>query len=174
MGDTASALKTVFIPALIALLLFLFLNYAIVPAWRLYRSRYGHYVPVEQLSSQTVSLGYRMHVAIGNFFSRASTATSNWRGRGQSGSSGNSTSGRGLGSRIRAMLGRRPSREYSEMDDDLLSDDGEELGTIRAPGADQPLGQPPAYDARRLSRELEQGFMDDSESESDDDQRQRR
>ena len=148
-----------------------------MPAWRFYRGRYGHYVPVEQLSSQTVSLGYRMHVAIGNFFSRASTATSNWRERGQPGSSGNNnTSGRGLGSRIWSILGRRPSRDYSEMDDNLLSDDGEELGTIRVPGADQPLGQPPAYDAQRLSRELEQGFMDDSESESDDDdgQRQRR
>ncbi|KIH95054.1 hypothetical protein SPBR_03533 [Sporothrix brasiliensis 5110] len=198
MGATLSVVKTLFLPAIIALLVFVLFSFVIVPIWQHYRNRYSHYLPIDTLSSQTLSLRDRMQASVSHFFSRATTTTS-WRDR--VGTNGGDT---GIGGRLRGLFSRRNSpsraggshsRDNSLRSDELLSDSeelslhlhnpargielgevGEELGTMRAnSGAGRrqhelPRGGAAVYDAPRLSRELEQGFMDDS----DDDEPPRR
>jgi hypothetical protein len=71
-------LQTLFVPAVISLLIFLFLTFVIVPVWRRYRNRYSQYLPVESISNHTS--GLRHHIV--NRFSRL-TLPSTWsRNRG--------------------------------------------------------------------------------------------
>ncbi|KAL1896549.1 hypothetical protein Sste5346_004583 [Sporothrix stenoceras] len=191
MGATLSVVKTLFLPAIIALLVFVLFTFVIVPIWQHYRNRYSHYLPIDTLSSQTLSLRDRMQASVSHFFSRATTTTS-WRDR--VAMNGGDT---GIGGRLRTLFNRSRSggghaRDNSgELggDDELLSDEeelslnlhdpargislgevGEELGTMRSNSAngrrnELPRGGAVVYDAPRLSRELEQGFMDDSEDD---------
>ncbi|CAK7216305.1 hypothetical protein SBRCBS47491_002779 [Sporothrix bragantina] len=189
MGATLSVIKTLFLPALAALVVFIVFTFVIVPVWQHYRNRYSHYLPIDTLSNQTLSLRDRMQSSLSHFFSRAATTTT-WRDR--VAANGGDT---GIGGRIRGLfrrggsggagLGRNSSGgELGINDNDLLSDDedldlnlhdparglslgevGEELGTMR-PGQRNELPRGGAgYDQRRLSIELEQGFMDDSDDE---------
>ncbi|KAK2594883.1 hypothetical protein QQS21_007382 [Conoideocrella luteorostrata] len=56
----ASLLKTIFIPAVISLILFLFLTFAVLPIWRRYRNRYSQYLPVDTISNHTSGLRHRV------------------------------------------------------------------------------------------------------------------
>ncbi|PTB69550.1 hypothetical protein BBK36DRAFT_1156119 [Trichoderma citrinoviride] len=60
MGDTLSGIKTLVIPAVISLILFLVLTFVVVPVWRRYRSRYSQYLPIDAISEHTTSLRYRI------------------------------------------------------------------------------------------------------------------
>ncbi|KAL7823878.1 hypothetical protein V8C26DRAFT_6634 [Trichoderma gracile] len=60
MGDTLSGIKTLVIPAVISLFLFLVLTFVVVPVWRRYRSRYSQYLPLDAISEHTTSLRYRI------------------------------------------------------------------------------------------------------------------
>ncbi|KAH6611340.1 hypothetical protein Trco_001360 [Trichoderma cornu-damae] len=60
MGDTLAVIKTLFIPAVISLILFLVLTFVIVPVWRRYRSRYSQYLPLDAISEHTTSLRQRI------------------------------------------------------------------------------------------------------------------
>ncbi|KAG7289021.1 hypothetical protein NEMBOFW57_005382 [Staphylotrichum longicolle] len=140
MGATFSAVKTLIVPALISLLLFLVSTFVLLPLWRRYRERYSQYLPLETISNQTQSLRGRVQGAIVRFM-----APSAWRARASDG----------------VVVADRNSFD---------SEDGEELGTVDETAArtvvDQQRGS--AIDSqRRLSRDLEEGFMDDSDDETD-------
>ncbi|CAK7265259.1 hypothetical protein SEPCBS119000_001413 [Sporothrix epigloea] len=193
MGTTLSAIKTLLLPALAALLVFVLFSFIVVPIWQHYRNRYSHYLPLGTLSGQTMTLRDRMQSSLSHFFARASTSNT---GREYAATSDGTL---GIGDRIRSLLrrggivGAGPNRnsggEQGVNDNELLSDDedlnwilhdsarglslgeaGEELGPVRPERRQELSRNGASYDQRRLSRELEQGFMDDS----DDDEPPRR
>lgn len=69
--------QTLIVPAIIALLFFVIATYILFPLWQRYRSsRYGAYLPLESISSGTLSLRYRMQNAIARWL-----VPSAWRER---------------------------------------------------------------------------------------------
>jgi len=145
MGATLSLLKTLVIPAIISLILYLIISYLIVPLWKRYWGRYSSYIPVDSITTRTTSLRQRVQNAVVGLL-----LPSSWRRDfGRSRRSVNATDG--------------PGSDFDE-------DDGEELYDIAASrrealsldarrGADD--------DGRRLSRDLEEGFKDDSDDEDE-------
>ncbi|KAI0534182.1 hypothetical protein GGR58DRAFT_69451 [Xylaria digitata] len=79
MGSILSVFKTLLIPAVISLVLFLILTYLIVPLWRFYRNRYSQYLPLDTISTQTTSLRIRMQNTVARWIS----SWSRWRARGR-------------------------------------------------------------------------------------------
>ncbi|OIW30028.1 hypothetical protein CONLIGDRAFT_680819 [Coniochaeta ligniaria NRRL 30616] len=141
MGSTFSVAKTLIIPALISLILYLVLTYLVLPLWTRYRTRYS-YNPLplapslDSLSSHTSGLRARIQSVAGRFI-----VPSAWR--------------------------RRTDVVSAEDEEEGLDfEDGEELGHVNAgrreAGRD---GRGARDDVRRLSRDLEEGFMDDSDEE---------
>ncbi|KAL9572796.1 hypothetical protein ACKAV7_002481 [Fusarium commune] len=135
MGTTMSVIKTLIVPAVISLILFILLTYVLIPLWRRY-ARYSQYLPLDTLSSQTSSLRQRITSRIATWRSNRAVAFA--------------------------------SEDVS--DDGLEDDDGEELGNVdedtwRQMEADTRAARPD--NTRRLSRDLEEGFRDDSDDEPD-------
>ncbi|CAK7224372.1 hypothetical protein SCUCBS95973_005494 [Sporothrix curviconia] len=172
MGAALSVIKTLFLPAFAALAVFILFTFIIVPVWQHYRNRYSHYLPIDTLSNQTLSLRDRMQSSLSHFFSRAATTTS-WRDR--VAANGGDT---GIGGRIRSLFrrggggGGGDGGELGLNDNDLLSDDedlalnlhdptrglslgevGEELGTMRPERRNELPRGGAVHDQRRLSRE---------------------
>jgi hypothetical protein len=137
MGNTISVIKTLAIPAVISLILFLLSTHVILPFYRRNYARYAQYLPLESISSGTTSLRDRVV--------------------------------RFWAARLRAAHTGRPGGVFpdsaaSQSDDD---DGEEELATVdpAAMAVRGPRGAPSRPDnVRRLSRDLEEGFMDDSDS----------
>ncbi|SPJ79412.1 uncharacterized protein FTOL_07803 [Fusarium torulosum] len=130
-----SVIKTLVVPAVISLLLFILFTYVLIPLWHRY-ARYSQYLPLDTLSSQTSSLRQRITSRIATWRSNRGVAFAS-----------DDLSDDGLG------------------DDD---DDGEELGNVdedtwRQMEADTRAARPD--NNRRLSRDLEEGFRDDSDDE---------
>ncbi|KAL7958949.1 hypothetical protein V8C34DRAFT_281634 [Trichoderma compactum] len=141
MGDALAGIKTLVIPAVISLILFLLLTFVVVPVWRRYRSRYSQYLPIDAISEHTTSWRYR----ITNRIVRIASLPFRWRRDGDI-----------------AMAGGIPDRDLEEGEelDDIDEDIVEVLSALaRSRRSDN---------ERRLSRELEEGFIDDS-SDSDSD-----
>ena len=67
-------MKTLIVPALISLILFLVSSYVLYPLWQRYRSRYSNYLPLETITNQTLSLRARFQNGIANLL-----APSSWR-----------------------------------------------------------------------------------------------
>ncbi|RBQ85717.1 hypothetical protein VDGD_08377 [Verticillium dahliae] len=140
MGSVA-VFKVLIVPAVISLILFLTLTFVLAPLWRKTRERYGQYVPVHAIQSSTLSFGQSLRSGVSGLMER-----SIWRR--------NASQGVAIGS--------------DHSDDGFASDDGEELGQVN-----QNTRQAIAEDARRsspestgrLSRDLEEGFRDDSDDE---------
>ncbi|KAK3945043.1 hypothetical protein QBC46DRAFT_372602 [Diplogelasinospora grovesii] len=144
MGATASVIKTLVIPALISLILFLVSTYVLIPLWLRYRNRYSQYLPLETISNQTSSLRTRLQNGIGSLL-----VPSTWR---------------------RRLQDRLVVADRTSSDGDYDSEEGEELGDVDEPTTDRrrvlDLGRHPVVDdTRRLSRDLEEGFRDDSDEE---------
>ncbi|KAM4056393.1 hypothetical protein HRG_003309 [Hirsutella rhossiliensis] len=137
MASTLSLAKTLFVPAVVSLVIFLLLTFALVPIWRRYRNRYAQYLPLDSISERTSSLRHRI---MGRFATFGPLATF-------------------IGGRNVAFA------PNSVLDDEA---DGEELDDVdeeiwRAIERHVPAVQPD--NTRRLSRDLEEGFMDDSDDE---------
>ncbi|CZS83803.1 unnamed protein product [Fusarium graminearum] len=129
-----SVIKTLIIPAVISLILFILLTYILIPLWRRY-ARYSQYLPLDTLSSHTSSLRERITARVAAWRSNRDVAFASDDGS-----------------------------------DDGIGDDGEELGNVdeatwRQMEADTRAARPD--NARRLSRDLEEGFRDDSDDEPD-------
>lgn len=147
MGKSAT-LKALVIPAVISLILFLLSTYVLIPVWRRARDRYSQYIPVDTITSQTFSLRQRMSNGISNMIAQPF-----WR-RGQS---------------QHVAVGDHHS-------DDGMFDDAEELTNVHPNtrrAIESTLHNGPDSN-RRLSRDLEEGFRDDSEDEDEDDRRGQR
>ncbi|KAI1360027.1 hypothetical protein F5Y08DRAFT_59764 [Xylaria arbuscula] len=134
MGSTLSVIKTLLIPAIVSLVLFLTLTYLVVPLWRYYRNRYSQYLPLDSLSSQTTSLRIHMQNAVARWIASSS---SRWRFR----------------SRDRVVI----ADDDDESEVGFSSEDGEELGDVhedRRHALSLDTGHQRAADSdRRLSRE---------------------
>ncbi|KAH8652166.1 hypothetical protein BX600DRAFT_89212 [Xylariales sp. PMI_506] len=143
MGATLSVIKTLIIPAVISLILFVLSTYVLIPFWRHYRSRYSQYLPLDSISNHTSSFRSRVQSAIANRL-----IPSRWR------------------------MSIRERLVQADDDTGFDSDDGEELEDVdeerRHALSLDTAGRIETDSMRRLSRDLEEGFMDDSEDESDD------
>ncbi|EFX03762.1 hypothetical protein CMQ_690 [Grosmannia clavigera kw1407] len=176
MGATLSMIKTLFIPALIALLAYIIITFAVIPLIRFYHNRYSHYLPLDTITTQTSSIRQRMQSVAGRFL-----VPSTWQQRLRD----RAAAGGGLGFAGGLMAGGFLGRQTMDDDTEFLSDgedfdhdinggseglvlgeEGEELGEIRR-GEALLRGLPSqgAYNTNRLSRDLEQGFMDDSDDD---------
>ncbi|KFA77780.1 hypothetical protein S40288_00475 [Stachybotrys chartarum IBT 40288] len=131
--------QTLIVPAVISLLIFLLLTFVLVPVWRHYRARYGQYLPLDAITSQTMSLRHR----ILNRITQWILATPWRRSRDTASAVGNGTSDNDL----------EDGEELSVVDDDAWS----------AVEGQSQLGR---HDSTsRLSRDLEAVFRDDSDDE---------
>ncbi|KAI1154285.1 hypothetical protein F4825DRAFT_448614 [Nemania diffusa] len=148
MGTMLSVIKTLLVPALISLVLFLLSTYVILPVWRYYRNRYSQYLPLDTISTQTTSLRIRIQDAIARWIS----SSSRWR----------------LRARDRGTV-----VDDNESDLGFSSEEGEELNEVdedRRHALSLDTHHQHTDSDRRLSRDLEEGFRDDS----DDDDRHSR
>ncbi|CAG8959640.1 hypothetical protein HYFRA_00001543 [Hymenoscyphus fraxineus] len=148
MGSALSLIKTLLVPAIISLILYLLVSFLIVPIWKRYRGRYSNYLPIDAISTQTTSFRHKVQEALVQLLVPSSWRTQFERSR-QTASAQD-----GLG---------------SEFDDE----DGEELFDVddnrrEALSLDARRGRDD--DGRRLSRDLEEGFKDDSDEETESDQ----
>ncbi|PFH63069.1 hypothetical protein XA68_18206 [Ophiocordyceps unilateralis] len=139
-ASTVSSVKTLLVPAVVSLVIFTFLSFVILPIWRRYRARYGQYLPLNSLSERTSSLRHRI---LGRLPSLGPLAT---------------------------FLSGRTVVLAPNFVIDADLDDGEELDDVdehvwRTIERNVPAAAHPDS-TRRLSRDLEEGFMDDSDEES--------
>ncbi|KYK61630.1 hypothetical protein DCS_02773 [Drechmeria coniospora] len=150
-------IKTLFVPAIISLVVFLALTFVLVPFWRRYRSRYSQYLPLDTISNHTTSLRHRI---MGRFttFTPLSTFLS-----------GRFPAGVVPGS---SVLG-----SASPTDGETGDEDGEELEDVDEEtwrAIDWRVSSIRPDLSTRLGRELEAGFMDDSDEGDDDHDGRRR
>lgn len=145
MGGVLDLAKTLIAPALVSLALYLLLSYAIVPFFRRYHQRYAQYLPLQTLSVHTSSLRDRALDALMRLF-----LPSSWR------------------SGARLVEGHHHRHDTTD-GDSILNEEGETMvGMSIDPARREALERrrSTAGEAEtRLSRELEEGFMDDSEDE---------
>ncbi|KAL1959954.1 hypothetical protein VTO42DRAFT_622 [Malbranchea cinnamomea] len=126
MGSFLNAMKTLFVPALISLTVYLLLSYVIVPFVRHYRERYAQYLPLHTISAHTSTLCERASDAV-----------------------------------MRCVL--RISSRHRRLEGQDSDEEGEEMSVTNVSRRQQSDGNGYADPGGRLSRELEQGFMDDSD-----------
>ncbi|RKF54746.1 putative checkpoint protein hus1 protein [Golovinomyces cichoracearum] len=137
--------ETLTITATISLLFYLIVSFILKPIWRRYYGRYARYLPLDRASTQMHSLQQRVQVALIKFIT-----TSLWKCR---------------------FL---RSGQFSSRDDEIDFDDdvGQELYEV-----DNRRREALSLDYRRgcsdvqmrLSRDLEEGFKDDSEESDNED-----
>ncbi|KAK2602405.1 hypothetical protein N8I77_008940 [Diaporthe amygdali] len=163
MGSTISTAKagplllsrartsTLIVPAIIALIVFLLATYILLPLWQRTRnSRYGAYLPLETISNGTQTVRARIQNQIARWL-----VPSTWRERLQD----------------RLVVAGSPGS-----DNGYDSDEGEELDEVpededvrnrleREARRSRTSGRPDLE--RRLSRDLEEGFRDDSDEEAE-------
>ncbi|KAJ5545382.1 hypothetical protein N7535_006229 [Penicillium sp. DV-2018c] len=134
--------QTILIPAAIALSIYVLLSCILIPIFRRYHQRYSQYLPLHSISAHTRSLRDRIADQVMHFF-----LPSRWR------------------------WGARMNHDNISIDDE----EGEVLTGMNTDSARRGvLGRRRdslAETGPRLSRELEQGFMDDSDEEGSDGQR---
>ncbi|KAK4203694.1 hypothetical protein QBC40DRAFT_166458, partial [Triangularia verruculosa] len=135
--------QTLIIPAIISLILFLLSTFVLWPLWQRYRNRYSQYLPLDTISEQTSSVRARVTSWLGSLI-----FTTRW----------------GTHLTDRLVIGGRESFD---------SEDGEELEDVDESTGRGGNNGDSIDSSRRLSRDLEEGFIDDSDesSSSDDDSR---
>ncbi|KAI9785265.1 MAG: hypothetical protein M1816_000451 [Peltula sp. TS41687] len=148
-------LKSILIPALISLTLYVVFSYLLLPFVRRHRHRYNQYVPLNSLAARTTSIRHRIYDGL-----IALLFPSSWF-RGRDGRLGDDDGS---------------ERAGDEDEDDLLTDaeEGEsmvglELDAERREALERRRGEF-GEGERRLSRELEEGFRDDSDDEQEEEE----
>lgn len=134
----SSLAKPLLIPAVISLALYLLLSFLIVPFFRRYHQRYSQYLPLQAISAHTLSLRDRIADAVMRFF-----LPSAWR--------------------------RQTDAQHDNIS--IFDEEGEIMvGMDMDPSRREALERrrDTADASSRLSRDLEQGFMDDSDDDEDD------
>ncbi|KAL3479463.1 hypothetical protein BJX99DRAFT_255466 [Aspergillus californicus] len=138
MGSASSFAKTIFIPAIISLTLYVLISFVIIPFFRRYHQRYSQYLPLETITAHTSSLWERILDAIMRRF-----LPSSWRQDAHILDAHDNISI--LDEEGELMIGMHTDSAHREA-----------LERRRSTVAD---------DEGRLSRELEEGFMDESDEE---------
>ncbi|KAG9252327.1 uncharacterized protein F5Z01DRAFT_242102 [Emericellopsis atlantica] len=138
MGDKTSFLKTLVVPAIISLALFVVLSYVLIPAYNRYRTRYSQYLPIESITATGSSLRERVITRIARFANRREE---------------------------RHMSADALS--IDNRDEEIDDSEGEELGAVDARTRRMVAshGRADSADTPRLSRDLEAGFRDDSDDD---------
>ncbi|PYH38472.1 uncharacterized protein BO87DRAFT_327137 [Aspergillus neoniger CBS 115656] len=136
MGSATNFAKTIIIPAVISLTLYLLFSFVIIPFFRRYHQRYSQYLPLHTISAHTTTLRDRIADALMRRF-----LPSVWR-----------------------------QSQFDQHDNISIYDEEGEImvGMDMDPSRREALERrrSTAGDAEsRLSRELEAGFMDDSDDE---------
>ncbi|KAK2766633.1 hypothetical protein FQN54_005944 [Arachnomyces sp. PD_36] len=135
-------MKTILVPAIISLALYILISYVILPLIRRSRQRYSQYLPLHAISSHTSSLRERASDALMNFL-----LPSSWRQRAQFVDGHGDDDGRSV---------------FDEEEGEGMV--GFDMDPARREALERTRGGA-AESEGRLSRELEQGFMDDSDEE---------
>jgi hypothetical protein len=133
------------IPAIISLILYLLISYVIVPVWKRYRGRYSHYLPLDTITTRTTTFRQRFQDALVRYL-LPSTWRTDFGGRRYTVSAQDGTG---------SDLDEEEGEELYEVDDHRR----EALSLDAMRGRNE--------DGSRLSRDLEEGFRDDSEDEDD-------
>ncbi|KAF1811047.1 hypothetical protein P152DRAFT_515450 [Eremomyces bilateralis CBS 781.70] len=150
----AEFLKTLLPPLLISLALFLLITYLLLPLYRHHRNRYRSYAPLSSSFESPVSLASLRDLSA-PFRAVAALLPAAWRweylsrfrrGRGRGDGAGDGADGRGE-AEAEGMLDMPPGYDQVEREEGWGRRD--RLGDTE----------------RRLSRELEEGFRDDSDEE---------
>jgi hypothetical protein len=129
--------QTILIPALIALTIYILATCLILPIFRRYHQRYSQYLPLHNISAHTLSLRDRIADAIMRFF-----LPSTWR--------------RG------ARMAEHDTISIDDDEGEILV--GMEMDAARREALERRRGSVSEAEGR-LSRDLEEGFMDDSDEE---------
>ncbi|EKV12120.1 hypothetical protein PDIG_46560 [Penicillium digitatum PHI26] len=130
--------QTILIPAAIALSIYILASCVIIPFFRRYHQRYSQYLPLHSISTHTLSLRDRIADKVMQFFLR-----SRWR------------------------WGAHTADHDTESIDD---EEGEilvrmNIDSVRRGALEQRRRDDVADAESRLSRDLEEGFMDDSDEQ---------
>ncbi|KAI9864665.1 MAG: hypothetical protein M1813_003155 [Trichoglossum hirsutum] len=156
MGDKLSFIKTILIPAIISLSLYLLLTYLLLPFIRRHRQRYSQYLPLPRPT--------RLQDAVSSLLLPSGWAASRFRIHSPS------------GFRDRFMFGVAGRRSVSVDDDGISSvfdeEEGEDMvGFViderRREALERRRSEGLGEEEARLSRDLEEGFRDDSSSEEE-------
>lgn len=151
-------MQTLFIPALIALLAYVVITFAVVPLFQYYHNRYSHYLPLDTITTQTSSLRHRVQTAAGRFLVPAA-----WQQRLRERAAAGGLMTGGFLRRQAIVDDTEFLSDGEDYDTDLdgdgsglvLGEEGEELGEIRHGRERLPRGLQDrgAFDTNRLSRE---------------------
>lgn len=136
------------IPATISLALYLLLSYILIPFVRHYHQRYAHYLPLHTISAHTSSLRDRIADTLMRCILRSSSSFP-WRRNSVAGGPGDNNDNISIDDEegeIMVGMHMDPARRREL----------ERRWNSSAPEAEG-----------RLSRDLEEGFMDDSDEEED-------
>ncbi|KAJ5719599.1 hypothetical protein N7493_007177 [Penicillium malachiteum] len=139
MGSSSHVAKTIFVPASIALSIYLLFSFLIIPFFRRYHQRYSQYLPLHTISAHTRSLRDRIADTVMRL-----CLPSSWR---------------------------RDAHMDDHANIDIDDDEGElmvgmNISAARREALDRRRAN--AAEAQsRLSRDLEEGFMDDSDEEDE-------
>jgi hypothetical protein len=137
----------------ISLLLYLLVSYLVVPIWKRYRGRYSHYIPLDTISTHTSTARQRVHSALVN-------AAARWL----------------LPSGWRTEFAREQAASAGGQTGDFDEDEGEELYTVedvennRREALSLDVHRRGDDIGRRLSRDIEEGFKDDSDESEDEEE----
>ncbi|EEA18893.1 hypothetical protein TMatcc_010563 [Talaromyces marneffei ATCC 18224] len=169
MGSSFDMFKTLIIPASISLIIYLLLSYILLPFFRRYRQRYANYLPISAISAQTLPIRERIADSLMQFF----LPTASWR------------------QRLVPRFMRRSSMTSLVDDDDddddesrdhnrpdnndsisIFDEEGENMAEMNLSASRREALEArrsfAGVDQVRLGRDLEEGFMDDSDDENDE------
>lgn len=152
-------IQTILIPLVVSALIYALLTYAILPLIRRHRHRYNQYIPMpttlSNVSTHTSSIRRHLPSALSNLF----LIPTSWPFR------------------RRHVVDGSGGEHVHDDDDDELFDEEEGEGMVgfdiddrRREALEQRRSMMGEED-RRLSRELEEGFKDESDDEADDERR---
>ncbi|KAJ5902459.1 hypothetical protein N7495_002987 [Penicillium taxi] len=139
MGSSLSFAKTILVPAIIALTVYLLISFVIIPFFRHYHQRYSQYLPLHTISAHTTSLRDRIADTLMRFFLPRS-----WR--------------RG------ANMSDHDNISIDEEEGEILM--GMNMDPTRRAALERRRSTIDESESR-MSRELAEGFMDDSDEESE-------
>lgn len=131
------SMQTILVPASIALTVYLLFSFLIIPFFRRYHQRYSQYLPLHTISTHTLSLRDRMADAVMRFF-----LPSSWR--------------------LGAHLADHDNISIDEDEGELMI--GMNMDAERREALERRRSTAAEAESR-LSRDLEEGFMDDSDDE---------
>ncbi|KAJ5518374.1 hypothetical protein N7453_000796 [Penicillium expansum] len=130
--------QTILIPAAIALSIYIIASCVIIPFFRRYHQRYSQYLPLHSISAHTLSLRDRIADKLMHFF-----LPSQWRWG--------------------AHIADHDTESIDDEEGEILV--GMDMDSVRRGALEQRRRDDLADTQSRLSRDLEEGFMDDSDEE---------